>query len=143
MPSLITHVVATCARRPWVAIVLASALGASAFAYTATHIAIDTDSAKLIVDDVAWRKRELVFDAAFPHRADLMVVVVDGATAEQAEQTAATLTQRLSNDRRTFRTVWRPDGGAFFDRAGLLFEPTGELVQTLQRLVTAQHLLGT
>jgi uncharacterized protein len=143
VPSLITRVVATCARRPWLAIVLAAALGASAFAYTATHIAIDTDSAKLIADDVAWRKRELVFDAAFPHRADLIVVVVDGATAEQAEQTTATLTQRLSSDQQTFRTVWRPDGGAFFDRVGLLFEPTDEVAQTTQRLIAAQPLLGT
>ena len=63
-------------------IAVAAVLCAGAFAYTAEHIAIDTDSAKLIADDVAWRKRELVFDAAFPHRADLIAIVVDGATPE-------------------------------------------------------------
>ena len=143
MPSLIAHVVARCARQPWVVIAVAAVLCAGAFAYTAEHIAIDTDSAKLIADDVAWRKRELVFDAAFPHRADLIAIVVDGATPELAEQATATLTQRLSNDRQVFRTVWRPDGGAFFDRVGLLFEPTEEVAQTTQRLIAAQPLLGT
>ncbi len=142
VPSLITRFVAGCARHARAVIVLAAALGASAFAYTAAHITIDTDSAKLIADDVAWRKRELVFDAAFPHRADLIAVVVDGATPELAEQTSATLTQRLSNDRQMFHTVWRPDGGAFFDRAGLLFESAEELALTTQRLIAAQPFLG-
>src|SRR5438132_11472 len=65
MRHLITHVVATCARRPWVAIVLASALGARPFAYTATHVAIDTDGAALTTADAATRNRARVHADAF------------------------------------------------------------------------------
>ncbi|HEY2968244.1 MAG TPA: MMPL family transporter [Casimicrobiaceae bacterium] len=140
---MIMQVVAACVRRPWLVVVVAAALCAGAFTYTANHIAIDTDSARLIAEEVAWRKREMVFDAAFPQRADLIAVVVDGATPELAEQSTAALAQRLSNQLGFFRAVWRPDGGAFFDRAGLLFESTAELSQTTQRLISAQPLLGS
>jgi hopanoid biosynthesis associated RND transporter like protein HpnN len=137
------QVVAACARRPRLVIVVAAALCAGAFAYSASHIAIDTNSTRLIAEDVAWRKREVAFDAAFPQRADLIAVVVDGATPELAERSTAALAQRLSSQMELFRAVWRPDGGAFFDRAGLLFESTAELAQTTQRLISAQPLLGS
>jgi hypothetical protein len=106
-----THIVAACARRPWLVILVAAALGASAFWYNVGHIAIDTDSAKLIGEDLAWRKRERVFDAAFPQRADLIAVVVDGATPELAEEATKTLAVRLSRQPGMYRAVWRPDGG--------------------------------
>jgi len=137
------QVVAACTRRPWLVIVVAAALCGGAFTYSASHIAIDTNSTRLIAEDVPWRKRERVFDAAFPQRADLIAVVVDGATPELAEQSTAALAQRLSSRIGPFRAVWRPDGGAFFDRAGLLFESTADLSQTTQRLISAQPLLGS
>src|SRR6266568_3310984 len=107
------RVVAACARHPWLVIAAAAALGAGAFTYSARHIAIDTNSTRLIAEEVTWRKREMVFDAAFPQRADLIGVVVDGATPELAEQSTAALTQRLSTQTGLFRAVWRPDGGEF------------------------------
>lgn len=138
-----TQIVAACARRPWLVIAVAGALAASAFTYDVGHIAIDTDSAKLIAEDLPWRKRERAFDAAFPQRADLIAVVVDGATPELAEEATATLARRLSGQAGMYRAVWRPDGGPFFERAGLLFESTAELSRTTQQLIAAQPLLGT
>jgi hopanoid biosynthesis associated RND transporter like protein HpnN len=138
-----THTVAACARRPWLVILVAGALAASAFTYNLGHIAIDTDSAKLIGEDLAWRRREQVFDAAFPQRADLIAVVVDGATPELAEEATTTLARRLSSQPDMYRAVWRPDGGPFFERAGLLFESTAEVSRTTQQLIAAQPLLGT
>ena len=143
MTGSIGPVVAACARHPWLVITVAAALCASAIVDIVGQIAIDTDSTKLIAADVAWRKRERAFDAAFPQRADLIVVVLDGATPESVEQATAALTQRLTNLPELFQAVWRPDGGAFFDRAGLLFEPIAELSQTTQHLIAAQPLLGS
>jgi hopanoid biosynthesis associated RND transporter like protein HpnN len=111
--------------------------------YSVRHIAIDTDSTRLIAADVVWRQRELAFDAAFPQRADLIAVVVDAVTPERAEQATADLASRLAAEPGLFRAVWRPDGGPFFDRAGLLFDSTAALAQTLQRLIAAQPLLGS
>ena len=60
-----------------------------------------------------------------------------------AEQATAALSQRLSSQIELFRAVSRPDGGPFFDRAGLLFESIADLSQTTQRLIAAQPLLGS
>ena len=140
---LVMRVVSACIHRPAIVIAIAALLCAGGYAYVAAHFAIDTDSSKLIAETVPWRQRELAFAAAFPRRVDLIAVVVDGATPELAEQATASLAERLAGDGRYFRTVWRPDGGPFFDRTGLLFDSTDEVRQTMQRLVSAQPLLGT
>ncbi len=137
------QVVVACTHRPALVIVVATMLCASALVYAASHFAIDTDSSKLIADNVPWRKRELAFAAAFPQHADLIVIVVDGATPELAEQATANLAGRLASEDKTFRAVSRPDGGPFFDRTGLLFESTEAVAQTMQRLIAAQPLVGT
>ena len=137
------RVAADCARRPWRVLIVAAALTAGALLYTAKHIAIDSDSSRLISPNVSWRQSERALDAAFPRHANLIAVVVDGSTPELAEQATAALTQRLSGQTGLFRAVWRPDGGPFFDRAGLLFESTTALAQTMQQLITAQPLLGS
>jgi len=139
----IARLVAACERHAIAVVVAAALLAVAALAYTATHFAIDTDTAKLIDEDVPWRKREAAFAASFPHRVDLIAIVVDGATPEIAEHAAASLTARLARERDAFHAVWRPDGGAFFDRAGLLFEPPQSLAATTERLIAAQPLLAT
>jgi hopanoid biosynthesis associated RND transporter like protein HpnN len=142
VPALIARIVAACALHYGLTIGMAATLCAGAFTYAAAHIAIDTDTTKLISADVPWRQRELAFDAAFPQRADLIAVVVDATTAELAERASARLTERLISEPRLFRNVWRPDGGIFFDREGLLLESTDEVARTTQALIAAQPMLG-
>jgi hopanoid biosynthesis associated RND transporter like protein HpnN len=141
--SPIRETVIACAARPVPVIVIAAVLCAIAFVHLVTHFAIDTDASKLIADTVPWRQRELAFAAAFPHRVDLIAVVVDAATPELADEATESLADRLAGEHRFFRTVWRPDGGEFFEREGLLFESSQEISQTTQRLIAAQPLLGT
>jgi hopanoid biosynthesis associated RND transporter like protein HpnN len=140
--TLIARVAAASSERAWLVVCIAGVLCLVAAYYVGRHIAIDTDTTRLLSDKLPWRQQEKIFDAAFPHRTDLIAIVVDGATPELAEQATAALTQRLSSDRAAFRAVWRPDGGQFFDRAGLLFESTEEVAQTMEQLVAAQPLLG-
>ena len=139
----IVALVAACARRPVVVLALAAVVGSIALAYTVRHIAIDTDSTKLLSRDLPWRQREIAFDAAFPQRVNPVVIVIDGATPELAESAAAALTQRLAELPALFRQVKRPDGGPFFDRNGLLFLSLAEVTQTTEQLIAAQPLLGT
>src|SRR5437899_7341221 len=72
-----------------------------------------------------------------------MIAVVVGATPDMAEQATAALTQRLAGDTGAIRAVRRPDGGPFFNRAGLLFAPAEEVARTTQQMIAAQPLLGT
>ncbi|MDB5923892.1 MAG: hopanoid biosynthesis-associated transporter HpnN [Betaproteobacteria bacterium] len=142
MQNAIGRVVAFCSRyaRPVIALWMIGF--AFALTYVATHFAINTDTSQLISADLAWRQREIAFDKAFPQRSDLIAIVIDGETPEIAERAAATLTKRLAADTANFKHVWRPDGGEFFERNGLLFLPLPQLQQTLDRLIAAQPLLG-
>lgn len=143
MRALITRVVGMCAGRPWLVLVLAAVLGVIASVYAARHIAIDTNTATLISPDLPWRQREIDFARTFPQNVDMIAVVVDGATPELAEQATADLAKRLANNTGAFLALRRPDGGPFFNRAGLLFAPTEEVARTTQQIIAAQPLLGT
>ena len=139
---MIARLIDACTSRAWLVVAVAAALTTGAIAYAVTHFAIDTDTAKLISPDLPWRQREAAFDAAFAQRVDLVAIVIDAATPELAEQTAAALAGRLAADTSRFKTVRRPDGGAFFDREGLLFASTDEVRKTTETLIAAQPLLG-
>jgi hopanoid biosynthesis associated RND transporter like protein HpnN len=141
--SPIRRTVIASAAHPIPILVLAALLCAAAFVHLVTHFAIDTDASKLIADSVPWRQRELAFAAAFPQRQDLIAVVIDAPTPELADAATQSLAERLAGEHRFFRAVWRPDGGEFFEREGLLFGSTQDVSQTTQRLIAAQPLLGT
>ncbi len=121
--------------------VLALVLGAGWFA--AGHLSIDTDIEKLLPRDVAWRQNEIALDRAFPQNANLLAIVIDGRTADRADDAARRLAERLAAEPQLFHNVRRPDGGAFFDRNGLLFLSVDELNALSQQLVAAQPLIGS
>ena len=141
--ALITRVVGYCAGHAGLVLVIAAALGVVASVYAARHFAMDTNTATLISPDLPWRQRELDFARTFPQRVAVIAVVVDGATPELAEQATAALATRLAGNTAAIVGLRRPDGGPFFNRAGLMFAPTEEVARTTQQMIAAQPLLGT
>ncbi|MDB5714896.1 MAG: hopanoid biosynthesis-associated transporter HpnN [Sphingomonadales bacterium] len=129
-------------RRPLAVLLIGLALVVGALAFTAGHFAMTTDTGALISPDVDWRRNESRIETAFPHLTDAVLVIVDGKTPEIAEAATIRLTARLSTDATHFRLVRRPDGGAFFDREGLLFGSTAEVRAATASLIEAQPLLG-
>ena len=111
--------------------------------YGAGHISIDTDIDKLINPNLPWRQQEQALDDAFPQNIDQIVVVVDAKTADQATDATDALYERLSSEKDLFRAVWRPDGGDFFQKNGLLFLSTAEVQSFADQLISAQPLIGT
>src|SRR5262245_17099884 len=93
----------------------------AAIEYARQNFAIDTNTSQLISSALPWRQRELQLDAAFPQRADTIVVVLDALTPEIADTSAGALATKLARRPELFQSVRRPDGGPFFDRNGLLF----------------------
>ena len=134
--------VARACRRPWWTIGVALLLAIGALLAISRTIAMSSDTSALIAPDVPWRVAERRMDAAFPANGDVILVVIDGATPELAEAAAARLTARLAADRANFRSVTRPDGGAFFAREGLLFGTRAEVAATTARMIEAQPFLG-
>ncbi|CAN5366403.1 MMPL family transporter [soil metagenome] len=138
----IVSLVAFSARRPVAVLLLCLALIAAALAYAVGNFVMTTDTGALISPTVEWRKNESKIETAFPHLTDAVLVIVDGKTPELAEAATIKLTDRLTTDTKHFRLVRRPDGGAYFDREGLLFGSVPEVKATTAALIEAQPLLG-
>jgi hypothetical protein len=122
-----------------VALVISIALGW----YVATHIKINTNVDQLLASDLSWRQREVELDKAFPQKTDRLVVVIDGDNADDAENAAALLAEKMRGMPELFKTVVRPDSIPFFRKNGLLFLPEKKLNDILETLIQAQPLLAT
>lgn len=131
-----------CARQAGVVVLLALLATALCTHYVVSHIRIDTDIVHLMATDLPWRQREQGFDRAFPQSKDLIVVVLDAATQENADMAADDLVARLRQHPDLILAARRPDGGAFFARNGLLFLSTGEVQKLIDSLIAAQGFLG-
>ena len=130
-------------RRRAPAVLAAAALIAALSCWlAAARLGVSTDTDELFAASLPWRQQELAFDRAFPQFSDLLVAVVDAATPEQADQTAAALAQALAADAAEIRLVRRPDGAPFLDANGLLFLDQPTLTGLMDRTIDAQPFFG-
>ena len=114
----------------------------AAVGYAATHFRINTDTTKLVSPEVPWRKAEARFQAIFPQPANLILIVIDGATPERAQQATAGLLQALEKQPELFLSLRQPGGGPFFERNGLLYLPLAQTQSAVDQLIAAQPFLG-
>ena len=122
-------------------VLLALATGAAGW-LTATRFSLDSDVTKLFPADLPWRLAERQLEEAFPQRLDLIVIVLDGAEARATEAAAEALAAALRTQPGLFRSVRRPDEGAFWARHGLLYLDLPEVQAITEQLIAAQGLLG-
>src|SRR5262249_2058333 len=85
----------------------------------------------------------MAYDRAFPQFSNLIAIVIDGATPDQAEDAAAALSEKLKSNKALFWSVSRPDGSEFFRKNGLLFLSKDEVQTFADQMVQAQPLIGT
>ena len=138
----ISRAVATSNQHPWLTILAVLLLCALAALYVSGHFKMTSDTTQMFSPSVDWRRHEITLTKAFPQNSDNIIVVVEGATPELAEQAAAALTAKLAPQTNLFQGVRRPDGGPFFTREGLLFLSRDELATTTDQLVSAQPFIG-
>jgi uncharacterized protein len=110
--------------------------------YVARHFAINTDIGALINTSPEWNARSKAIDDAFPQRSDSTLAVVEAPAAEFAGRAASELAARLATDKQSFRTVSQPGSGEFFERNGLLFASTDDVVKLTGKLRDARPLLN-
>src|SRR5215813_29712 len=110
--------------------------------FMATHLGLATDTERLIDPSAPWRKGEVELQHLFPQNDALLVIVVDGATSEQADSAATKLAARLMTRGDLFTSVRRPDAADFFRRNGLLFLERPELERLTDQLAKSQPLIG-
>lgn len=139
---MIEGLVASSVRFRWIVIALVAVMTVASAGIAVHLFRINTDVERLIDPKEPWRQDEIAFEKAFPQRSNLIVAVIDGQTPEETEEAAASLTRALSERKNLIETVYRPDGGPFFDKNGLLLIPQAELDKTLDQLTQQQGLLG-
>jgi hopanoid biosynthesis associated RND transporter like protein HpnN len=120
---------------------LALLFGLGCGIYAANHFAIDADVNKLISHDLPWRQREAAFQQFFPAKEETILAVIDAPTSELANQATAALVQRLSEQKDLFHSIIEAGGGPFFQKNGLLFLPTQEVLETTKKLGEAKALI--
>ncbi|MFL5046560.1 MAG: MMPL family transporter [Xanthobacteraceae bacterium] len=141
--AVITRLVQLSSRHAWL-VMLGFLLAAIACAsYFARHVVITTDNNQLMSSSLPWRQQELMIDLAFPQRVDRILVVIDAATPEAADNAADAMVNELSPRSDLIRTISRFDGGEFFERNGILFRSLDEVRRDTSDLISAQPFLGT
>ncbi len=141
--SLIGRLVARSVASAWIVVAVAI-IGCAAMAeYVGGHFAITTDTYALLSPKLLWRIRQAAFNAAFPQESSDIVVVVDGQTPELSDTAAASLANRLREERTLFRSVLQPDSGPFWAHSRLLFASTAEVRKITAQIIRVQPFLGS
>src|SRR5215211_7421828 len=128
--STIARIVDFSTRQRWPVIATALIVAILASIYAAQHFAIDTDIDHLISTELPWRKHKQEFDRVFPQRSELILVVIEAPTPENAKQATEELAAKLSERRDVLKAVSVAGGGDFFRRNGLLHLSKEELAST-------------
>ena len=88
--------------------VLGVAATAASLYYAVNELGISTATGDMISRDAPYRRGWEDFKRAFPHFSDSILVVIDGDTADTAEDAAAALAERLRAEPAVFPDVYRP-----------------------------------
>lgn len=138
---MLEKLVAFCLRWPKTVILLTLALTAAGVHLTIDKFAIDTETANLFSNDLAWRKNEIKLYSEFPETIDLIVAVLDGETPEKTDDAAKRLRTALTGKPLITR-VWQPDDNEFFRKNGLLFLDEADVEHTVGVLMGKSDILG-
>ncbi|CUW39196.1 putative membrane protein actII-3 [Magnetospirillum sp. XM-1] len=142
--TLAVRLVDWCWRHAWTVVIASLVATVLMGWYAAAHLSLDTDESKLISQDLPFRQVEKTIEQAFPHSADRLAVIIDGPTAELAEDAVEKLAKALpAAHKGLIFDASRPAEEMFFRKNGLLFMPAAELGDIVERLVQAQPLLGS
>ena len=136
------RLVAFCARRALLVILLAALLGAGALLATRARLGVTTDTGKLFSASLPWKKRANLLKKDFPQGEDLLIAVIGGRIPEEAQETARQLDQALAPQTGLYKYVQRPDADPYLVRNGLLFLEPGPLGKLLDSTIAAQPFLG-
>lgn len=129
--------------RPILTFLLAALLVALAGLVTSRHIAVDTDSSRMLSDELPHRQREAALNAAFPGLNARLVVVIDAPDADSADLFAARLKAAIEKHPDLLEAPFVAALDPWFQRNGLLYMDDAALDSMLAKLSRAGPLLGT
>jgi uncharacterized protein len=137
---MLEKIVGFCLSWPKTIVLIFLILTGSGAYFTATRFAIDTDTEHLFSQKIPWRHNEAELYKAFPQLNDLILAVIDGDTAEKADDAAARLNDALQGAPLISRS-WRPEDNKFFRTNGLLFLSVDDLRHKMGMLIGQRDIL--
>jgi hopanoid biosynthesis associated RND transporter like protein HpnN len=135
--------VAGTARRARLVVALAVVATLAATFHFVEAIKINTSTTDMLAKDVPFRQYAREIDGAFPQLQETLVVVIEGASADLADDAALRLGAKLRAMPKLFADVFDLKGDPFFRANGLLYLDTDALYKLSDRLAAAQPFLGT
>lgn len=142
MSEALARWIGSCLRHAWAVLLIALLLAGGCIWLAQARLAVTTDTSRLFSESLPWRQRGMELQRAFPQNEDLLVAVVDGATPEEAEATAASLALALGADKAHFKSVRQPDVSPYLERNALMFLDRPQLSALLDQTIDAQPFLG-
>lgn len=129
-------------RRPVLTVLTALALAVVSVWFTVSHVRINTSNTDMLSAELSFRRDAIAFSRAFPALSENLVIVVDAATPDAAEDAARQLTDRLTAKTDLYEWVFYEKSDPFLRRQGLLYLTTPELEKVADDLAAAQPLLA-
>ncbi len=139
---MLANWIGLCVRQARAVLLAALLLAAGCIWLAQARLGVTTDTSGLFSASLPWRQHGMELQRAFPQNEDLLVAVVDGATPEEGEATAAALAAALAPDTAHFKGVRRPDASPYLERNGMLFLEPAKLSALLDQTIDAQPFLG-
>ncbi|HEY5733146.1 MAG TPA: MMPL family transporter, partial [Gammaproteobacteria bacterium] len=131
------------ARKYRLLIVLAIFAGAFfCLRYTIDNISMNTDTRDMLSPKLEWRNFALEVDEKFPQYNDLILVVVEAGTADEASDAGRILYEQLLSEDKLFKSVYYPSGLPFFKQSAFLYLDTTELQDLADNLAAVQPFLA-
>jgi len=125
------------------AVILLCAVGTvAAGAYAARFLTLNFDHTTLLSPQLPFRVRYREFAKTFPILDEALLVVVDGGTPEAVRRATDQLATRLRSDTESFRDVFVPGSGEFFDRHALLYLSVDELEEFADQVARIQPIFA-
>src|SRR5271156_4476009 len=146
--AILPPLVALCARNRLKVLLIALLVAAASVYASATRLGVTTDTGRMFSDSLPWKQRSRMFADLFPQNDALIVAVVDARIPEEAEATAAALSDALQADHTHFTSVRRPDmvhqpgKPPYLQSNAFLLVDMKDLQDVLDRTTDAQPFLG-
>ena len=129
-------------RRAWLVVAMAVLLTGLSGWYSVSHLVINTDTEDMLSAELPFRQDAIRLKQAFPQLSNNIVIVIDGDTADQADDAAIVLGRALRAQPALFGNIFDPRGDGYFRRNGLLFLGEDKLNDLVDRLAAAQVFIG-
>ncbi|SDG99402.1 MMPL family transporter [Nitrosomonas sp. Nm132] len=126
---------------PWI-LLAALLIAVASVVYISRNLGMNTDTTDMLSEHLPFRVNSIHYNKTFPQEMDILLLVLNAPTPEQAYSAADHLAARLKKDTKNFTDIYPPNVDVFFERNGLLYESVSELEHITDRLAAAQPLIA-